>query len=154
MNPMSTPAIGEPLVEVLARCARLDTSLIRRAVVEGKVTVNDAVVTDPAARVHSEDPSFIGYGENLYPYYPNDAFSGADIVFELGPVRDENHEAALIDVGCGLDSLFSCTYSSIDGRGYYSLAMPKSEKFKDLIDFGAVAAMEIIKALSQKLGAQ
>ena len=97
MDSTSTPPIGEPLVEVLARCARLDTSLVRRAVVEGKVTVNDAVVTDPAARVHSEDPSFIGYGEHLYPYYPNDAFSSADIVFELVAYDKTTYEEVKLD---------------------------------------------------------
>jgi len=65
---------GKYLVDVLTEVVSLkkhvDTSMIRRAVVEGKVTVNDRVVDDPAAKLDDALPSFIGYGDALYPYYP------------------------------------------------------------------------------------
>lgn len=65
---------GKYLVDVLTAAVSLhkqvDTSMIRRAVVEGKVTVNDDIVDDPAAKLDTAFPSFIGYEGELYPYYP------------------------------------------------------------------------------------
>ena len=61
-----------PLVNVLATCATVDTSVARRMIVEGRVKVDDVVVDDPAARLPNEVglPSFIEFEDKLYPFYP------------------------------------------------------------------------------------
>ena len=60
------------LVNVLADCAHIDTSVARREIVAGKVKVNNAVVDDPAATLVDEPGimSAIEYGAHVYPYYP------------------------------------------------------------------------------------
>jgi len=60
------------LVDFLAEAAKTDTSVIRRAVVEGAVTVNSQVIEDPAHRL-DETPLnalLVEYAGNGYPYYP------------------------------------------------------------------------------------
>ena len=61
-----------PLVDVLSKCANIDTSMARRAIVEGRVKVDDHVVDDPAARLPNEHgiPAFVAFDEKIYPIYP------------------------------------------------------------------------------------
>lgn len=60
------------LVDVLATCAQIDTSVARREIVMGEVTVNNKLITDPAATLIDEPGivSAIGYRGKLYPFYP------------------------------------------------------------------------------------
>lgn len=60
------------LVDFLAEAAKTDTSVIRRAIVEGAVSVNSQVVEDPAYRLDDTplNALFVEYAGNGYPYYP------------------------------------------------------------------------------------
>jgi hypothetical protein len=46
--------------------------MARRAIVEGRVKVDDHVVDDPAARLPNEHgiPAFVAFDEKIYPIYP------------------------------------------------------------------------------------
>ena len=58
------------LVNFLAENTRLDTSMARRAIIEGRVTVDGVVVTDTTAELDSDigQPVVVGYGGGVYTY--------------------------------------------------------------------------------------
>lgn len=52
------------LVDILTSLTLVDTSVARRAIVEGMVRVDGAIVLDPAARV--EPPAQVAYGDRIF----------------------------------------------------------------------------------------